>query len=239
VWSKGLAKDDGKTPKITHTGTVKKDPKVHLYGRPMISKTSRKPGKYHKRRFNRKSNRQARSNYRGHLIYQEGVTRNRRKTQGKNHHTQAEMVRMKKTPSKRGPQGKEPLTSPWRITRMEQAAREAKSTFLTQVDPKGKAIVTKWEKEINTTHKRKAWKDLIQEADGISNLGATQPITTLYHRTMEEAWCTKLLIGKINFDREETSRKASRDHKKLLTKIRSRLSNLEASAQRIVEDQRI
>jgi hypothetical protein len=34
---------------------------------------------------------------------------------------------------------------------MERAAREAKGTFLLQVDPKGKEIINRWEKEINTT----------------------------------------------------------------------------------------
>jgi hypothetical protein len=72
-----------------------------------------------------------RINYKGHLTYQEGENRNKGRTQRKNHHKQDDMVQMKKTHSKRGPQGKEPPTSAWRITRMEQAAREAKGTFLT------------------------------------------------------------------------------------------------------------
>jgi hypothetical protein len=38
-----------------------------------------------------------------HLTYQKGVKRNRRRTQRKNYHMQAKMVRMKKTSSKRGP----------------------------------------------------------------------------------------------------------------------------------------
>jgi hypothetical protein len=53
---------------------------------------------------------------------------------------------MKKTHSKRGPQGKEPSTSTQRITRMEKASREAKGTFLMKVDPKGKAIINRWER---------------------------------------------------------------------------------------------
>jgi hypothetical protein len=63
------------------------------------------------------------------------------------------MVRIKKTHSERGLKGKEPSTSTQRITSMEQAAREANGTFLTQVDPKGKAIINRWEREINTTCK--------------------------------------------------------------------------------------
>jgi hypothetical protein len=236
--AKDWRRDDDRAPKSTHSETVKKDQKVHLYERPMIVGTSPQPGKSHKRRNTRNSHRLERSNYRAHLTYQEGANRNRRRTQDKNHHKQAEMVRMKKTHSKRGPQGKEPPTSARRITRMEQAAREAKGTFLTQVDPKGKAIINRWEREINTTRKGKAWTELIQEADGIRDPGATQPRTTLYHKTVEEAWRTKMLIGKMNADRKETSREAIRDHKKVLTEILSHLSNLEASAKRLAEDQR-
>jgi hypothetical protein len=55
---------------------------------------------------------------------------------------------------------------------------------------------------------------------------------------VEEAWQTKMLIGKMNFDRKETSREAIRDHKKMLTEILRRLGNLEANAKRLVEDQR-
>ena len=47
-----------------------------------------------------------------------------------------------------------------------------------------------------------------------------------------------MLIGKMNIDWKETSREAIRDHKKVLIEILSRLSNLEASAKRLVEDQR-
>jgi hypothetical protein len=144
---------------------------------------------------------------------------------------------MKKTNSKRGPQGNEPPPSIQRMTRMEQAAREAKSTFLTQVDTKGKTIIKRWEREINTTRKGKAWTKLTQEAGGIRDPGATQPRTTLYHKTVEEAWRTKMLIGKMCVDRKETNRMETRDQKKVLTGILSRLSNLEASAKRLVEDQ--
>jgi len=122
----------------------------------MIVRTSLQLGKPHKRRNTRDSHRPMRSNYRSHLTYQEGANRNRRRIQDKKHHKQVEMVRMKKIHSKRGPQGKESTTSARRITRMEQAAREAKGTFLTQVDPKGKAIINRWEREINTTGRSKS-----------------------------------------------------------------------------------
>jgi hypothetical protein len=55
---------------------------------------------------------------------------------------------------------------------------------------------------------------------------------------VKEAWRTKNLIGKMNDDRKETNSEAIRDHKKVLTKILIRLSNLDASAKRLAEDQR-
>jgi hypothetical protein len=55
---------------------------------------------------------------------------------------------------------------------------------------------------------------------------------------VEEAWQTKMLIGKMNANWKETNREAIRDHKKVLTEILSHLSNLEASAKRLAEDQR-
>jgi hypothetical protein len=116
------------------------------------------------------------------------------------------MVRMKKTQSKRGPQGEELPTSAQKITRMEHVAREAKGTFLEKVDTKGKEIIDRWEREVNTKCQGKAWVELIQEADAIRDLGATQPKKTLYHKTMEEAWHTKMLICKLRAENNETSR---------------------------------
>jgi hypothetical protein len=146
---------------------LKKDQKLHLYEHPIIVEMSSQPGKSHKRRNTRNSHRLERRNYRARLTYQEGANRNKRRTQDKNYHKKVEMVRMKKTHIKRGPQGKEPPSSARRITRMEQVAREAKGTFLTKVDPKGKAIINRWEREINTTRKGKACTKLVKEADGI------------------------------------------------------------------------
>jgi hypothetical protein len=55
---------------------------------------------------------------------------------------------------------------------------------------------------------------------------------------MEETWHTKMLISKLRDDKNETSRVANCGHKKELIEILSRLSNLEANARRITEDQR-
>jgi hypothetical protein len=55
---------------------------------------------------------------------------------------------------------------------------------------------------------------------------------------VEEAWHTKMIISNMRVDKNETSRVENRCHKKELTEIPSRLSNLEASARRIAKDQR-
>jgi flagellar motility protein MotE (MotC chaperone) len=120
---------------------------------------------------------------------------------------------------------------------MEQAAREAKGTFLEKVDTNSKVVIDKWEREVNTKHQGKAWVELIQEADGIRDPGATQPRKTFYQKMVEEDWCTKLMISKLRDDKNETSRVENRGHKKDLIGILSCLSNLEANARRIVEDQ--
>jgi archaellum component FlaC len=55
---------------------------------------------------------------------------------------------------------------------------------------------------------------------------------------VEEYWGTKMLISNMRDGKSETSRVENRGHKKELTQIMSRLSNLEASARRIAENQR-
>lgn len=123
------------------------------------------------------------------------------------------------------------------MTRIEQAARDARSTFLTKVDTKGKTIIKRWEGEINDARKGKAWSTLTQEAGGIRDLGTTQSRITIYHKTMEEAWRTKLLIGKMCANRGETNRTDTKEQKKR-TGILNRLSNLEMGVKRLVEDQK-
>jgi hypothetical protein len=137
----------------------------------MITGTRSLPGKPHKRRSIRDSYKPTSSNYRD----QEGVNRSGGRSHDRSHCTQTEMVRMKNTQSKRRPQGKELPTSTRKITRMEQADREAKGTFLEQVDTKGKVVINRWEREVNTKRQGKAWAELIQEADRIRDPGATQP----------------------------------------------------------------
>jgi len=132
----------------------------------MIARMGPQPSWLHKRRYNRKRNRLEQSNYRGHLTYQKEMKKNRGRTQQKKYHLQAKMVRMKKTSSKRGPQGKEPPLSAQRMTRIQQAAREAKITFLVKVDTKGKMTIKIWESEINNAGRGKSWSQITQEAGG-------------------------------------------------------------------------
>jgi hypothetical protein len=53
------------------------------------------------------------------------------------------------------------------MTRIEQVARDARSTFLEKVDTKGKSIIKRWEGEIKNARRGKAWSTLTQEAGGI------------------------------------------------------------------------
>jgi hypothetical protein len=85
-------------------------------------------------------------------------------------------------------------------------AREAKGTFLEQVDTKGKAFIDRWEREFNNKRRGKAWGELIKEADRIRDPGATQPRKTLYHKMVEEAWWKKMMISRLRAEKRETSK---------------------------------
>jgi hypothetical protein len=132
------------------------------------------------------------------------------------------------TRQKKHPEGDNPI-SHRKISRMEQAARDAKGTFQTLVDPKGKATITRWEREITAKRKGKAWKELSQEEDWLMDPGTTQARETLYHKTIEMAWQTKMLIGKVSTENKAASRKGNKAHKQVLKEILSRLNTLDAS----------
>ena len=121
---------------------------------------------------------------------------------------------------------------------METAARDAKGTFQTLVEPKGQATITIWEKEITGKCKGKSWEELRQEADWIMDPGTMQSMETLYHKTVEMVWRTKMLMGKVSTEKKAASRKGNKAQKKLLKEILSRLNNLDASTKRIAEDQK-
>jgi hypothetical protein len=136
-------RDNGQTVMVTHTETEKKDGKDHLYGQTMIARMSPQQENFHKRRSTRnrcsrtKRNRRSHHKNKGPTRRNPWVDRNRRRIQGKKHHKPAKMVRMKKTHVKRNTQMDENPISHRKISRMEQAARDAKGTFQALVEPEG------------------------------------------------------------------------------------------------------
>jgi hypothetical protein len=56
---------------------------------------------------------------------------------------------------------------------------------------------------------------------------------TLYHRTVEEAWRTKMPIAKMCANRGETNRTKTKEQKKERTGILNRLSNQEMGIKRL------
>jgi hypothetical protein len=136
---------------------------------------------------------------------------------------------------KRNTLGKEVMNSPRWVSRMEQEANDAEGTFQTMVVLKGKATITCWEKEIKEKRKVKAWDAMAQEADWVTDLGATHPRETLYHKTMEMVWLNKMMIGKVSSEMEHAIWEDNKEHKKMLDKILSRLNSLETITKLLVE----
>jgi hypothetical protein len=66
-------------------------------------------------------------------------------------------------------------------------------------------------------------------------MGATQPRETLYHKTVEMEWLTKMMIDKVSSKMEETKREDNSDHKKMLDEILSRFNSLETITKLLVE----
>jgi hypothetical protein len=104
----------------------------------------------------------------------------------------------------------ENLISNRNISRMEQAARDARGTFQELVEPKGQASITRWEKEITTKHKGKAWEELSEEMDWITDRGTTQSRETLYYKMVEMAWRTNMLIGKVTTKKKDSNWKGNK-----------------------------
>jgi hypothetical protein len=163
------------------------------------------------------------------------VYRNRLRTQQRSSHRPDGMVRMKRTHNKRNHQGKGTLNNPRRVSRMDQAAKDAEGTFHTLVAPKGKATITWLEKVINEKRKGKRWDALAQEADWVTDPGAMQPRETLYHKTVEMEWQTKMLIGKVSSEREDARQENNKEHTKLLNEILRHLRSLETITKLLTE----
>jgi hypothetical protein len=160
--------------------TGKKDGKFHFYENTMIGGMSPQQGKFNKRINNRKRGKQnsaiaeATKIHEGRERRNPRVDRNRLRTQQRSSRRPERMVRMKRTNKKRNPQAKGTPKNPRRISRMEQAEKDAEGTFHTLVSPKGKATITRLEKAINEKCKGKTWDALAQEADWVTDPGATQ-----------------------------------------------------------------
>jgi hypothetical protein len=118
-------------------------------------------------------------------------------------------------------------------------ARDARNTFITKVDNKGKMIIKIWEGEINNARRGKGWSTLTQEAGRIREPGTIQSRITLYHKMVEESWRTKMLIGKMCANKGETNKTETKEKKKERKRILNHLSNLEMGIKRMVEDQKI
>jgi hypothetical protein len=76
---------------------------------------------------------------------------------------------------------------------------------------------------------------LVQEADWVTDPGAMQPRETLYHKMVEMAWLTKMMIGKVSSEMEEARQEDNRENKTMLDEILHHLSSLETITKLLVE----
>jgi hypothetical protein len=67
---------------------------------------------------------------------------------------------------------------------------------------------------------------------------ATQPRETIYHKTMEMVWLTKMLIRKMVLEREEARKEENKENKTMLDEILCRMSSMETITKLLVEVER-
>jgi hypothetical protein len=103
------------------------------------------------------------------------------------------------------------------------------------VPQKGKEAVENWEEELKVERERKDKNKVAQEVDWIIDTGTTCTRETLYHKTLEMVWHTKMLIGKVKADREETRMEDQREMKTMMEDIQRRVSGLETIVKLLVE----
>jgi hypothetical protein len=225
-----------------HTSLNRKiDGSAHHREQTKIERTGSQRGKVNKKRDNRnRCNQKERNNRDYHRVKgrerkNTWEVRHRQSNQHRSCDRQSGMARLKKMHRKRNPPGKEVPNSLRRLTRMAQAAKDAEGTFQTRVAPKGKETITRWEKELKNKCKGKARDALVQEADWVTDLGATQPRETLFHKTVEMAWLTKMMIGKVISEREEARQEDNKENKKMLDEILRRINSLETITKLLVE----
>jgi hypothetical protein len=145
------------------------------------------------------------------------------------------MACLKHTMRKGKPLGEGKPESSRKLTRIENVAREAVRMYQTSVPQKGKEVVESWEEEIKVERGSKEMDKIAQEVDWIRDMGVTRTRETLYHRTLEMAWVTKMLIGKVKADRDETRREEQLEMKSLLEDIQRRVSGLETMFKMLVD----
>jgi hypothetical protein len=61
------------------------------------------------------------------------------------------------------------------------------------------------------------------------------PRETLYHKMVEMAWLTKMMIDKVSSEMEDAIQEDLKENKKMLDEILTRLSSLEAITKHLVE----
>jgi hypothetical protein len=76
---------------------------------------------------------------------------------------------------------------------------------------------------------------LVHEADWVINPEATQPRETLFHKTVEIAWITKMMIEKVISESEEARQVENKENKIRMGEILCRLSSLETITKLLVE----
>ena len=103
------------------------------------------------------------------------------------------------------------------------------------VPQKGKDAVENWEEELKVERERKDKKKVAQEVDWIIDMGTTRTRETLYHKTIEMAWHTKMLIGKVKVGWEETRMEDQQEMHTLMEDIQRRVSELENIVKLLVE----
>jgi hypothetical protein len=79
------------------------------------------------------------------------------------------------------------------------------------------------------------WDALAQEAEWVIDPGAMQPRETLYHKMVEMAWLTKMMIGKVSSEMEDARHEDNRENKTMLDEILHRFSSWETITKLLVE----
>jgi hypothetical protein len=149
------------------------------------------------------------------------------------------MARMKYTTRKGSPIVDSHPESSRKKTRIENATRDASQMYQINVLQKGKEAIEKWEEEIKAERGGKGKNQVEQEVDWIIDTGETRTRETLYHKTLEIVWHTKMLIGKVKEDNDETRGMDQRELRTMVEDIQRRVSGLETIVKLLVDIEKI